>query len=137
MVGDGFEIGLHFDPTLYPKESVEGLKEKAIFEASIVEFVTGKKVKSISLHNPSIHGQYPMFGGFRNAYAPEYFQPENYMSDSRMSFRDKNPYEFIKKAATNKLQILLHPIHYSDTVKTMQSYYARAFVALPILCTNI
>ncbi len=114
MVGDGFEIGLHFDPTLYAQESVEGLEEKAIFEASIIEFITGKKVKSISLHNPSIHGQYPMFGGFRNAYAPEYFQRENYLSDARMNFRDKNPYEFIKKAATNRLQITLHPLHYSE-----------------------
>jgi hypothetical protein len=110
----GFEIGLHFDPTLYPEENDEGLEEKALFEASIIEFVTGKKVESLSLHNPSIHGQYPTFKSFLNAYAPEHFQAENYLSDSRMTFRDKNPYEFIEKAAANRLQVLLHPVHYSE-----------------------
>jgi hypothetical protein len=110
----GFEIGLHFDPTLYPDDDVEGLEERAFFETSIIEFVIGKRVKSLSLHNPSIHGQYPIFKSFLNAYAPEYFQAQNYMSDSRMSFRDKEPYEFIKRAATDRLQILLHPIHYSE-----------------------
>lgn len=115
MDNEGFEIGLHFDPTLYPDNTIEELEQKAIFEASIIEFITGKKLKSISLHNPSIHGQYPIFDGFLNTYAPEYYQSENYMSDSKMGFRDKNPYEFIKKATTSRLQINLHPLHYSET----------------------
>lgn len=114
MANAGFEIGLHFDPTLYPEVGDEELEQAAIFEASILEFIIGRKVKSISLHNPSVHGQYPIFDSFLNAYAPEYFQPENYLSDSRMNFRDKTPYQFIENAGTQRLQILLHPIHYSE-----------------------
>ena len=114
MSDDNFEIGLHFDPTLYPETAFEELEEKAVFEASIIEFITGKPVKTISTHNPSIHGKYPIFKNFRNAYDPVYFQAENYMSDSRMNFRDKIPFDFIAKAEQNWIQVLLHPIHYSE-----------------------
>jgi len=72
-------------------------------------------VNSISLHNPSIHGQYPEFDVFINAYDPKFFQVENYMSDSRMNFRDKVPGEFIKKAPNTRLQVLLHPILYIES----------------------
>jgi hypothetical protein len=112
MADEGFEIGLHFDPTIYGDISEEELQSKAETEAALIELVSGKKVRSISLHNPSIHGQYPAFNGFINAYDPEYFQPDNYLSDSRLSFRGKDPMGFIDRARTTRLQVLLHPIFY-------------------------
>jgi hypothetical protein len=115
IADNGFEIGLHFDPTIYSHTAPDDLEQKAIFEASILEFIVGTKIMSVSIHNPSLHGQYPQFRNFRNAYDPEYFQPDNYLSDSRMTFRDKSPYTFLQRARTTRLQILLHPIHYSET----------------------
>ncbi len=106
----GHEIALHFDLTLYP----ENLQEKAEKEAEILSFACGEEVKSVSLHNPSLHGQYPLFDNFINAYGPAMFSDANYMSDSCFSFRGKKPFEFIDGIENSMIQILLHPLHFSE-----------------------
>jgi len=106
----GHEIGLHFDPTLYP----ENLEQNFGKEIEILSFACDEQVKSVSLHNPSLHGQYPLFKNYVNAYDSKLFSDENYISDSRYSFRGKNPYEFLKKIEKSMIQILLHPMHYSE-----------------------
>jgi peptidoglycan/xylan/chitin deacetylase (PgdA/CDA1 family) len=111
MIAMGHEIGLHFDPTLY----IGNLETAVEKEAEILSFACGEKITSISLHNPSLHGQYPMFDGYVNAYDPKMFSDENYISDSRYLFRGKNPYEFLNKINESMVQILLHPMHYSET----------------------
>ncbi|SDK52938.1 hypothetical protein SAMN05660337_0734 [Maridesulfovibrio ferrireducens] len=110
----GFEIGLHFDPTCYPDVSSDELQKYAEEEAAGLSRIVGKDVKSISLHCPSVHGQFPMFDGFINAYDPEFFSNENYISDSCMSFRGKNPVEWLNLSQTKAVQMLLHPLHYQS-----------------------
>lgn len=111
----GFDVGLHFDPTVYESHlNLEELRRKVIKEASQIEDITGMEVTTISLHAPSVSNQLPLFDGFINTYDRKYFQPDNYMSDSRMNFRGKNPFEFIKRAEKYLLQVLLHPIYYTD-----------------------
>lgn len=110
----GFEIGLHFDPMLYAGCGREQLKEKVDMEAQILTSVTDKSVYSISLHNPSVHGQYPIFEKYRNAYDKRIFSDRCYLSDSCMDFRGKDPYEFAEQVKDFPLQILLHPLHYSE-----------------------
>ena len=66
MANNGFEIGLHFDPTVYGDISMNELKSKVDMEAKILESICNHKVTSVSLHNPSIHGQFPIFDGYRN-----------------------------------------------------------------------
>ena len=115
MLNNGFEIGLHFDPTVYGSNiSVSELKSKVDMEAKILESIVNQEVKSVSLHNPFIHGQYPIFKGYKNTYQKDIFSDEAYMSDSRMSFKGKNPFEFVKKAKKQPIQILLHPLHYTE-----------------------
>lgn len=114
MADNGFEIGLHFDPTVYGDISVNELKSKVDMEAKILESVINQEIKSISLHNPSIHGQYPIFEGYKNAYQKDIFSDNAYMSDSCMNFRGKNPFEFVKKSKNQPIQILLHPLHYTE-----------------------
>ncbi|MBA3045806.1 MAG: hypothetical protein FP824_06295 [Euryarchaeota archaeon] len=114
MSNDGFEIGLHFDPSIYENASHQELENKVKLECSILESIIGKPIRSISLHNPSLSGQYPMFEGYINAYSNEIFSDDNYMSDSCMDFRGKNPYEFVKKAKDSTLQIVFHPMHWSE-----------------------
>ena len=60
--GLGHEIALHFDPTLYGESDLNKAAEK---EAEILSFALGEDVKSVSLHNPSVHGQYPLFDNFQ------------------------------------------------------------------------
>lgn len=114
MQKEGFEIGLHFDPTVYGNCSIDELKLYVDEECQYLEKIIGTHVKSVSLHNPSIHGQYPLFDGYVNAYDPTIFSDENYISDSCMDFRGKNIFKFVEKARESLIQVNLHPIHYSD-----------------------
>lgn len=103
LVINGFEVGLHYDPL------VDGLLED---EVDKLEQLAGQRVHSVSVHNPSVHGMFPEFSGFINTY--DGFSDDTYMSDSLMSFRGKDPYEFIDRAETNLIQIVLHPVYYSS-----------------------
>lgn len=106
----GFEIGLHFDPTVY-HENLDYYVRK---EAEILSLITGKEVKSVSIHNPSVHNIYPIFDGFVNSYDPKIFNDDCYISDSCMDFRGKNIFDFVKKSKEKPIQILLHPFHFSE-----------------------
>ena len=106
----GNEIGLHFDPAIYK----DGFEEKVKQECSILSLASGSEIKSISLHNPSLHGQYPIFDNLVNAYDENLFSDKNYMSDSCFDFRGKDPFNFIENIKYGMVQILLHPLHFSD-----------------------
>ena len=112
MSEDGFEIGLHFDPTVYPNIGPGELQVRVDMEASVLESITKKKVESVSTHNPSVHGKYPLFSGYKNAYASEIFGEDRYLSDSWQHLHH-DPYEFIKGVRNHPVQIALHPFHYS------------------------
>lgn len=114
MSDDGFEIGLHFDPLVYNFSDVQELQKMVELETKLIESITTKKVKSISLHNPSFHGLYPEFNKYINSYSTKYFNPNLYLSDSCKNFRGKNPFEFIKIGQDNLVQVLFHPIHFSQ-----------------------
>ena len=107
----GHEVGLHFDPTIYAENKMNEAVKK---ESEILSFAAGCEIKSISLHNPSIHGTYPMFEGYNNAYDPKIFSNDNYISDSRMQFRGKDIYGFLDGIKNSHIQILLHPMHFSE-----------------------
>ena len=113
-----FEIGLHFDPTIYPDASDEALQEYVANEATALSGVCGESVQSISLHNPSITGKYPIFEGYINAYAPDFFSPDRYLSDSLRvypsvdAWRGKDPYQFVIDAKKFPLQVVIHPEHW-------------------------
>ncbi len=105
----GFEIGLHFDLSLYQNPFLELEKE-----VGILSNIIRRSVRSISLHNPSVTGRYPIFDGYINAYDKKFFSPDAYLSDSRMIFR-QSPYEFVKQAPCKLIQLALHPFHFTET----------------------
>ena len=113
MVNMGFEIGLHFDPMVYGDLTDEQFEEKAREEAKMLGIACGQIIKSIALHNPSIHGRKPRFKTFIDAYDPRYFSDECYISDSFRRFRGKDPFTFIDRVEDGPVQINLHPLHYS------------------------
>lgn len=118
MSVNGFEIGLHFDPMIYGSMTLNQMQKQVEKECSIIEDIVGEKVETISLHNPSIHNQYPIFESYRNTYSKEFFNPELYLSDSCKDFRGKDVFEFIKKGENNLLQVLFHPLHFSESGET-------------------
>ncbi|OPJ58355.1 hypothetical protein [Clostridium oryzae] len=125
MFSDGFEIALHFDPMLYGDISLEQMQKQVEKECSIIEDIIGERVQTISLHNPSIHNRYLVFKTYKNAYAGEFFTPELYLSDSCKDFRGKDVFEFIKKGKSNLLQVLFHPIHFSENGENYIKSFSR------------
>jgi len=117
MIDEGFEIGLHFDPAVYGDIPETELEMKFLKEVKAFESAFDINLESYSLHNPSIHGKYPNFKGYINAYNPEIFSDECYMSDSMFSFRGKFPKEFIEKSKDQLIQYLTHPIQYFNDGK--------------------
>ena len=53
----GFEIGLHFDPLIYGDVDDVAMLRHAKYESEILETIVGEPVRSISVHNPSVHGK--------------------------------------------------------------------------------
>jgi hypothetical protein len=109
----GFDIGLHFDPTLYPDADAGALLRHVEVEAAMLADMCGVPVRSVSLHNPTALGGFPLFAGFCNAYDPAIFGPDRYLSDSRRAFR-QSPAAFIESwRDAGPRQLLLHPIHFA------------------------
>jgi hypothetical protein len=109
----GFEVALHFDPTVYPDADKKTLADRMNAERHVLAGSAGVEVHSVSLHNPSVHGAYPMFDDIVNAYDPALFVDRYYLSDSRRSFSGKDPFAFLAAATDGKArQIVLHPEHY-------------------------
>lgn len=111
----GFEVGLHFDPSVYGELEEAALAPAVRAEANALAFVAGQPIQTVSLHAPSIHGQWPRIAGYLNAYDSRIFSDECYLSDSRMVFRGKDPFVFINKVQERTIQILLHALHFGPT----------------------
>ena len=115
----GHHIGLHFDVTKYDAYSVKSLETYVIRELRILQDIVGAPVNALSWHMPD-----PRFVGTRldfleklgiiNSYDPEYIGEYKYISDSNMNWRD-DPYAYMNTAVFPKLQILTHPVWYSET----------------------
>jgi len=130
MADAGFEVGLHFDPMIYDKLSVDDLSRMVRKEADVLADVVGHKVVSVSLHRPSIYQQYPLFPDFLNAYDSVIFNEGVYMSDSRMILR-QSPYDFVSDAKDKIKQLLLHPLHFTPDggdYRIIMHRYARRFL---------
>jgi len=115
MINDGFEIGLHFDPTVYGCVSKKTLTDKIKSEATVFEMIFDYKIKSYSLHQPSIYGGYIDTSSYIDAYNKDIFDDDRYISDSSFSFRGKNPIEYIEKSKTELIQMLIHPQHITNS----------------------
>ena len=115
---NGHLIGLHFDPSLY---SPEECLENSLKEIAILENVLEQKVTSVSIHNPSVHGNFFEIPEYINAYSTEYFNSGNYLSDSAYEFKT-DPIKFIADSDNSSIQILLHPLHYTTDRFIMKNF---------------
>lgn len=114
MIEMGHDIGLHF--VLEETVDLALLRDKIDSQCSLLSHLLGKEVKAFSFHRPA----YLMKNGFQNtdilipgkfnAYHPEFFKVDSYISDSNHHWRCGNPLEFIAQHSGDTLQILTHPI---------------------------
>ena len=116
MLRMGFEVGLHFDPVLvYSYESPAALEARFKAELRVLKYaIAPYEVWSVSLHQPGNGGTFPLFKGFTNAYDPKFFSADTYLSDSCRIFHGKDPYAFVEQARNRTVQLLLHPVYYSE-----------------------
>ena len=114
----GHEVGLHFDISKYKYDTEDELKAYIKGELSILQHIIGDKVRSISWHIPPKDYVGKEIGflrddGIMNAYDPMFVNNYKYVSDSMMRWRE-DPYEYIDVDKCENLQILTHPVWYSD-----------------------
>ena len=117
----GHEVGLHFDVTKYRDISDTELEQAILREISLLSHIMGTQIKSLSWHIPreDMIGRHLDFlerENILNAYDPEFFTEYKYCSDSMMRWRDPLT-QYIDCTIYPKLQVLTHPIWYSDTEK--------------------
>jgi hypothetical protein len=114
LASRGFDVGLHFDPDVHADVHGDLALDTAFSaERAFLESITGRPLRSVSLHNPSSHHRYPSFDGVVNAYDPRWFGPDRYVSDSSRRWR-RDPLAFLAGERSAVVQVLTHPIHFSQ-----------------------
>ncbi len=113
MISNRFEIGLHFDPMVYESSS-KNLDYHFQKEVEMVENFFETKIHSFSQHQPSVKN-HQIKTDLINAYHPDIFNDDCYLSDSCFDFKSKNPEEFLQRSDKQLVQFLTHPAQWSDT----------------------
>lgn len=116
----GHQIGLHFDEMAYSMQfgSHDEICEKILYEAKLLEMVTEKPVKVVSMHRPSkeMLVEKLVIPGMINAYGTPFFDEFKYLSDSRRYWREPVE-EIVVSGKYDKLQILTHAFWYGEKEK--------------------
>ena len=110
LISAGHLVGLHFDPSVYTSSE---LVKCAQLEIDILENVIENEIKAVSIHNPSVHGNFLEIPNYINVYSQQYFNQKNYLSDSAYDFK-VDPLKFIEESNSDSIQILLHPLYYTS-----------------------
>jgi len=102
----GHEIGLHYDLSTYPAKKEQASK-RLRKEIDILEFVTGKQIKTIVMHEP-FRGNQDIFLKQSGLINPSFYQKNDsgirYISDSCRAWRDNNLIAFLaRETAENRL----------------------------------
>lgn len=121
LIEKGHEIGLHFDISKYSDCDEARLEYSILREIDILSMIAGTNITSVSWHIPAkkFLGRDLKFLNDRhilNAYDPMFFNYFKYLSDSSMHWRD-NPYDFIDAEKNPCIQVLMHPIWYSQNIE--------------------
>ena len=122
----GHKVGLHFDTSLYTNEELENAAE---WEIGCLQCVTGREVEMVSFHRPakSLLGRKEPIAGRCHSYQPKFFKKMAYCSDSRGYWRYGHPYSLEAVKAGRGLQLLTHPIwwtenDYTDPVSRLNQF---------------
>ena len=121
IIDCGHSIGLHFDEGAYTTEEYrEGILNKILCEASILENTIGQSINIVSMHRPSreILEKNLKIPGMINAYDNTFFKKFKYISDSRRNWRESVE-EVITSGKYERLQILTHAFWYMEEEKNL------------------
>ena len=109
-------MGFHYDLKAFPPSDKTKAMETLRAYVKIVMKFTGKGVKSIAMHNPSINGQdwFRNSKEFINVYDDKYTKRIAYFSDSCGAWRDEAIRVFESGNVPPKLQLLIHPFFWNE-----------------------
>lgn len=115
IAGQGHDIGLHHDASLYADDD-DALQQAAAAECAMLELVLQRPITMISFHRPAprLQGYAGRLAGRRHAYEPRFFSDMGYCSDSRGAWHHGHPLDHPAVAAGHALQLLTHPIWWQD-----------------------
>jgi len=112
----GHEVGLHYDVKFlhsFPRSDWGSLLRAQV---DLLSELAGTEVVSIAMHQPALHGDDPFVGEgeFINAYEERFVRETVYVSDSCRAWRDAGWRMLETGEIPKRLQVLLHPINWSD-----------------------
>ena len=104
-----FEIGLHFDSTIYDKKNIK----KGFFqEMNILTDIIEDKIYTFSDHMPRKYGYIKSYNkNVTSAYNKKIFVKRNYLSDSRYDYK-KNFSHYVQMSKQKLIYLLTHPEYY-------------------------
>ena len=105
----GFEVGLHFDPSIY---CFGDLEKYLSLEVADLSSVANISLESYAVHNPSLLVKKFHSLKYTDAWDETLFE-DSFATDSRMEFPD-NIINFLEMSKINPVQLGLHPEHYSE-----------------------
>ena len=114
----GHEVGLHYDIMAISKDNNENKRESLLLEIEILSNLTGKDIKSIAMHNPSIYGKdiFANEKNFINVYDDKFTKEIKYFSDSCGAWRDEAYHSFKSSIIPDRLQLLTHPFFWGKNM---------------------
>lgn len=110
-----FEIGLHFDSTIYDKKN---LKKGFVQEVKILTDIIEDKIYTFSDHIPSKYGYIKSYNkNVFSAYNKKIFVKRNYISDSRYDYK-KNFSHYVDLSKKKVIYLLTHPEYYINSKRS-------------------
>ncbi len=117
----GHDLGLHFDGQYYGINNPEQLAARLQREQRILAEIFEREPQVFSFHNPTpailAYSDW-QYAGLINSYA-EYFRTQaGYCSDSNGYWRFRRLEEVLREAKEARLQVLTHPVMWSETMQS-------------------
>ena len=110
-----FEIGLHFDSTIYDKKNQ---KKGFIQEINILSDIIEDNICTFSDHIPSIYGYIKSYKkNVISAYNKKIFIKKDYISDSRYNY-NKNFFNYVDLSKKKIIYLLTHPEYYINSKRS-------------------
>lgn len=118
IIGQGHDIGLHFDCQFYDATSVDTVVNWLEFEKTLLEKVLCCEIKSFSFHNPSVN-QIQMkdwtYAGMVNASATYFYEDVGFVTDSNGFCKEGAILDTIHENH-RPMQVLTHPVWWSEQI---------------------
>jgi hypothetical protein len=117
LISLGHEVGLHYDLSFFQAFPNDQWEKLLAWQTSLLGQLSGEPVVSIAIHQPALNGQDPFRhrSDFLNAYDDRFFLEMAYLSDSCRAWRDSALKFLESEPPPQRLQLLLHPINWSES----------------------